>query len=376
MRQSRAPSSSVDIFAGRGFRRSTSAARLTRRSLLGGAAALAAGLGGTRPTSAAGDAVPFGAAVAYGNFRDDADYRNALLEHCDLIMPMNELKFAQVHPEPGRWNFEPADAIVDFALRNGRTSRGHAHVWWGATPDWVEAIGSEKEAEAALVEHIETVQDRYRGRLLGWDVVNEVIANDPETEGALRDTVWLDRLGPRHIPLAFQAASQADPDARLVLNDYDLEFAGRRYDLRREIALGIVRQLLDANIPVHGVGIQAHLYVGRTIDRDALLAFHKALDEMGVSLLVTELDVINWESAPDAQSQDRAAGALVSDLLEGVFAWKAPELVVAWGLTDRYSWIEDVQPRPDGAPGRPLPLDRDMKPKPWLRTLKHRLSAG
>jgi endo-1,4-beta-xylanase len=290
-----------------------------------------------------------------------------------MIMPMNELKFSLIQPEPGAWNFEPADRIVDFALQNDRLTRGTCHVWWGATPEWVERLETAGEAEAALVDHIEQIGDRYKGRLTGWDVVNEVVANNPHSEGPLRQTTWLEKLGPNHIPIAFAAAARADPAARLVINDYDLEFVGPRFDLRREIVLGIVRQLQDGNIPVHGVGIQGHLYAGRQIDKDGLERFHRELDRMGVGLMVTELDVIDWETAPGNAAQDETAYGLVADLLDGVFAWKAPDAVIVWGISDRYSWISEVLPRPDGHPDRPLPLDRDMRPKPWMSLLKTRL---
>ena len=346
----------------------------------GGALALAERLGLSAASAASGQparGVPLGGALQSYYFDSDPAYRDAFLGPYDLIMPMNALKFDQVQPTRDGWNFEPADQVLGFAEKHGKLSRGHCHVWWGATPDWVEAIETEKEAEAALVGHIERVCDRYRGRLTGWDVVNEVIANDPIEEGRfLRDTVWLQKLGPRHIPLAFETAARADPGARLVVNDYALEFVGPRYDARRRIMLDIVRQLQDRNVQIHGVGVQGHLYADRTIDRDALEAFHRTLDRMGVSLLVTELDVIDWVSDPAPEAQDRTAYRLVSDFLDGVFAWKPPEMVVVWGVSDRHSWVTDVMSRPDGAPSRPLPLDRDLKPKRWMSLLRQRTAAA
>ncbi|MEF2552356.1 endo-1,4-beta-xylanase [Aurantimonas sp. A2-1-M11] len=359
---------------------STTAGSLTRRSLLGAGAALALAPGVAAAAGAPGSrqprAVPLGGAIQAEFMAPDPAYRQAFLDHCDLIMPMNGLKFSLVHPQPDEWNFEPADRVIDFALENDRLTRGTCHVWWGATPDWLERLDTAAEVEAALVDHIERIGDRYKGRLSGWDVVNEVIANDPLTEGPLRRTTWMEKLGPNHIPIAFAAAARVDPDVRLVINDYDLEFVGPRYDARRQIMLDIVRQLQDGNIPVHGVGIQGHLYAGRQIDRGGLERFHKELDGLGVGLMVTELDVIDWETPPGDAAQDEAAYGLVSDLLDGIFAWKPPEAVIVWGISDRYSWVSDVLPRPDGHPDRPLPLDRDMRPKPWMSLLDQRLREG
>ncbi|MCQ0990299.1 endo-1,4-beta-xylanase [Jiella sp. LLJ827] len=307
----------------------------------------------------------------------DAAYRQAFLDHCDLVMPMNALKFDLLRPTRETWNFEPADKVVDFALSHGKTTRGTCHVWWGATPDWVTMLDSEADVERALVEHIEQVCDRYRGRLVGWDVVNEVIANDPFYDGqSLRDTFWLRKLGPRHIPIAFEATARADPEARLVINEYDLEYRGPHFEERRVIMLSIVRQLQDANIRVDAVGLQAHLYMDREIDADALLRFSRELDASGVKLIVTELDIIDWQSPADPEAQDAAALEKVSTFLDAIFAWKPPEAVITWGMTDRYSWINDVMPRPDGNESRPLPLDRSFRPKPWLDLIKRRLASA
>ena len=365
------------------FARTPSLSILTRRSFV--ASALAAGLVGSPPIEGIGGSrawaatpapdenrVPFGAMIQK-EFFDSAPYRRAFLTYCDLIMPGNELKFDQIHPEREEWNFEPADRLVDFALSNGRISRGTCHVWWNSTPPWVEALAPGLAAETALRDHIETVADRYKGKLESFDVVNEVIANDPAEEGPLRRTTWLDKLGPNHIPIAFSAAAAADPACDLVINDYDLEFVGPRYDARRAITLDIVRQLQDRNIKVDGVGIQGHLYTERRIDLGALETFHRDLDALGIRLWVTELDVIDRETPAGEITQDEAAKAIVKDFLDGIFAFKPPEAVITWGITDRYSWIPDVMPRPDGAPHRPLPLDTQYRPKNWMTLIRERL---
>ncbi|WP_245318893.1 endo-1,4-beta-xylanase [Consotaella salsifontis] len=320
--------------------------------------------------------VPFGGAIQAEHFDVDPEYRKAFLTYCDLIMPMNELKFDLLRPSPDVFSFEPADRIVDFALSHGKGSRGHCFLWWGGTPDWVKAITDPKRLEAVLIEHIETVADHYAGRLTSWDVVNEVIANDPPQEGALRDTHWLRVLGPRHIPLAFLTAAKADPKARLVINDYDLEYVGPRCDARRATMLAMVRQLKDAGVPVHAVGMQGHLYADLQIDHDAIAAFGAALKAIDVGLIVSELDIIDWHIEGGPAEQDAAAGKAVNALLDAVFAGQQPEAVIAWGLTDRYSWVGGAMPRPDGTPVRPLPLDEHYRRKAWFGPLLDRLKHG
>ncbi|WP_244631223.1 endo-1,4-beta-xylanase [Aureimonas sp. ME7] len=322
-------------------------------------------------------AIPFGAAIQSDFFDADPDYRALFTRECDLVLPMNELKFALLRPTRETFAFEAADRMVDFARANGQASRGHTFVWWSTNPDWLEAIEDEGQAERVLVEHIERVADRYRGRLSSWDVVNEVIAHDPDEDGGpLRDTFWLRRLGPRHIPLAFRTAARIDPAARLVLNDYDLEFRGPRFDTRRAIALGIVRQLQDAGIRIDAVGIQGHLYAHQEIDVEALARFGRDLKALGVGLLASELDVIDFQVPGDAEAIDAAAGKVVSDFLDGLIGGQRPEAVVTWGLTDRYSWVGDAMPRADGRPCRPLPFDAELRPKPWYGELRRRLARG
>ncbi|MBC8129245.1 MAG: endo-1,4-beta-xylanase [Rhizobiaceae bacterium] len=360
-----------DAAAGRSLSRS----RLTRRSFLAAAAASALPAM-SRPAGAKARRVPFGGAIQIEYLDSDPAYSRAFLQHCDIILPMNELKFSSLRPTREDFNFAPADRLVDLALSNGKRSRGHTHVWWNALPDWLQSIGSAMEAERELVRHIETVMDRYRGRLESWDVVNEVIAHVPTRDEPLRDTYWLRTMGARHIPVAFEAAQRADPSARLILNDYDLEFSGDRYDARRAIALSLVRQLQDAGIRIDGVGIQAHLYADLKIDVEAVARFGADLKALGLSLIVTELDVIDWNIRGGPEEQDAAALVVVGDLLDGIFAAGPPDAVIAWGITDRYSWIPDVMPRRDGTPSRPLPLDADYRPKPWFDLIEARLSQG
>ncbi|WP_427025636.1 endo-1,4-beta-xylanase [Aureimonas ureilytica] len=353
----------------------SSAAALTRRSFLAGSAALA-GAASLRPAPAraASRRVPFGAAVQVDQFEADALYRALIERECDLLMPSNELKFGLLRPTRPEFWFDPADRMVNWARERGMTSRGHAFVWWSTNPPWLEAIRDPAEAERVLVDHIETVAAHYRGRLGSWDVVNEVIAHDPrERAGPMRDTFWQRRLGSRHVPVAFRAAMRADPDALLVINEYDLEFEGPRYDARRAETLKLVRSLQDEGLRVDMVGLQAHLYSHIRVDREALARFGQDLKALGVGLLASELDVIDFQVRGDEAAIDEAAEVVVSDFLDGLFSGQRPHAVITWGISDRYTWVPDAMPRTDGRPNRPLPFDADLRPKAWYATLRNKL---
>lgn len=353
--------------------RLNSASGLTRRSFLAlGAGALAIAGG---PAWAARPGVPFGAAIQSEHFADEA-YRRLFRDHCDIIVPMNELKFGLLQWERGRFDFTRADELVDFARENGKSSRGHTFVWHSTNPPWLEAIDDPREGEAVLVEHIERVADHFRGRLLEWDVVNEVIANDPvrDAGGPLRDTFWRRLLGPRHIPVAFRAAARADPGAALVINDYGLEPVGEAYAAKRAVMLDLVRQLQDANIRIDAVGVQAHLYAHFEVDMEGLARFKAELDALGVGLTITELDVIDFQIRGGPERQDEAAARVVSDFLDAVLTGRPPRGLVTWGLTDRHSWVDGSMPHADGTPSRPLPFDANDEPKPWYEDMRRRLA--
>ncbi len=154
-------------------------------------------------------------------------------------------------------------------------------------PDWFGSVAGPGNASSLLAAHIETVCGHYAGRLQAWDVVNEVV--DPPAPGGLRDTPWLRFLGPGYIAAAFHAARAADPAAVLFLNDYGLEPDSPSTDAKRLAMLALLRRLLDADAPVQGLGLQAHLVAGNRFD--SLAGFLGQVGALGLRVAVSELDV-------------------------------------------------------------------------------------
>ena len=352
---------------------------LTRRSLLqttsrAGALIAASQIG--LPALATTTATPFGIAVELEPFRNDAEYRQALIKYADILVPMNALKWASLRHAKHEYDFTGADEIIEFAKQHGKAVRGHTLLWYDYNPKWVEAISSRKQAEKVLVEHIEKVVGRYRGTISSWDVVNEVVAHDPASEGNWREGIWLSLLGRSHVDIAFKAAARADPKAQLVINDYDLEYIGPRFDARRKAILRIVRNLQDQNIPVHGVGFQAHLYAEREIDADGLAKFVSTLTGLGIKTMITELDVIDWRLSKNRVKRDAGVANVAAEFLQAMYSAGAVDSITSWGITDRYSWISEVFKRKDAAPNRPLPLDRNYQPKPLFDVIDKFRKSG
>jgi endo-1,4-beta-xylanase len=344
-------------------------APITRRAALRLGAGLVAAALPVEPAAASRPPIPLGSAAQIETFRGDGRYREALKRYCDVIVPMNDLKWEAIRHERGKFDFSGADELIGFASANKQAIRGHALLWGEALPPWAKTMSSRAEAQRELIEHIETVVDRYKGQVATWDVVNEVIKFEPTPTEPYRDTIWQRLLGPDHIEIAFRTAARIDPKARLVLNDFNFEEANPGVAARRKIALDIVRRLQDKGIPVHGIGMQAHLYADKALDIDGLQRFVGDIGALGLDVEVTELDVIDWKLPADSATRDRAAASLVSTYLDAITAVRAPRAIVTWGLTDRYSWVHETFPRKDGAKARPLPLDTDYKPKPMMQVL-------
>jgi endo-1,4-beta-xylanase len=196
-----------------------------------------------------------GAALSPKQF-DEGDAAEVALvkRQFNTITPENVLKWERVHPRPGQYDFGPSDAYVAFGTRNGMFVVGHTLVWHSQTPRWVfqDSAGKPLTRDALLArlrDHIRTVVGRYKGRIGGWDVVNEVVDED----GTLRKSPWQRIIGDDYIAKAFQFAHEADPAAQLYYNDYSLE-----NPVKRAGAVALVKSLLAQGVSITGVGLQGH----------------------------------------------------------------------------------------------------------------------
>jgi endo-1,4-beta-xylanase len=326
------------------------------------------------PTSIVGSAghapIPYGAAVRAEALASDPSYRAAVIANCQIIVPEHELKWWAIHPARGEYRFEKADALIDFAKSNKIEVRGHTLAWYWRMPDWTASIDNRTEAERELVEHIQTIVSRYRGTIASWDVINEPLVDSPRNEFSLRPSVWTRQLGPDYLPIALRATAAIDPDARLVLNEFDLEFTGRRFAARRKALVQLLHSLRDRDVPLHAVGLQGHLFPDRAIDRDGLQALVAEISALELDVLITELDVIDSGLPGEIGKRDTQAAGFAAQFLGAVCDVVRPKAILTWGLTDRYTWVQDYFKRTDGMPNRPLPLDADLKRKPLFDVIE------
>jgi endo-1,4-beta-xylanase len=314
--------------------------------------------------------IPYGAAVRVDALTSDLSYREAIIANCQIVVAEGEMKWPDIHPARGEYRFEKADALMDFARQNNIEVRGHTLAWYGAMPAWTATIDSRAEAERELVDHIETVVSRYRGAIPSWDVVNEPLVDWPDGPASLRPSIWTKQLGPDYLPIALRTTAATDPEARLVLNEYDIEYKGPRFAARRKALLQLLRSLRERDVPLHGIGLQSHLFADRSIDREELQAFLREVVALKLDVLITELDVIDYKLPGKIGERDALVADLAAQYLEAVCEVVRPKMMLTWGLSDRYTWVPTYFKRPDGMPNRPLPLDADLKRKPLFDVIE------
>ena len=343
--------------------------KLDRREfLLGSAATLAAGASASAvPAAKLAQRRPgFGAAATLWDLQADPRLGEAISTYCTQVVPVLELKWPMLRPDAHTFAFERADAIFDFAQQNDLTMRGHALAWYHDIPDWTKQIKDAKGVERAYVDHIGTVVSYYKDKLTSWDVVNEPIPDNPRSPKDRRESFWTQHLGNRWIPLAFRTAAAADPFVKLAINEYDIESAKDTFIAKRAAYRHLIMDLLDQGVPLHAVGLQAHLHAELEIDTHGLAEFVTELRAWGLEVLVTELDVDDQKLTGTQAERDAIVAKRVDDLLTAISTSGPVRSILTWGISDRYSWINGTFTRKDKQPNRPLPLDGEFKPKPFM----------
>jgi len=338
-----------------------------RQALAGGAGFIGMLAAASRDVSAAlrtDRRVPYGACVNIKPLQGEPEYRVALETYCQQVTPEYGLYWDYLRPTRDEFNFDYGDQVLAFAEANEMLMRGHTLVWYAAMPEWTKHISSAAEAERELATHIERVVSRYRGKIKTWHVVNEPIEEPKGKVAGLRPSIWLRYFGDRYIDRAFRLAHQADASAELLLNEYDIECVGENFAARRRALATLVRDLLDRGVPLHGVGLQGHIQGKYQIDADGVSGFVAEMKSLGLSVHVTELDVIDEDLPPPISLRDAMVAARAHDFLKAVFAASRPAVIATWGITDRYTWMPMWFKRRDGLPNRPLPFDTDYRPKP------------
>lgn len=329
-----------------------------------------------------------GAALNPSQFQEQ-DTRSVPLikKHFNSITPENVLKWERVHPEPKTYAFELPDKYVNYGQKNNMEIVGHTLVWHSQTPAWVfqDEKGGPADRDLLLTrmhEHINTVVGRYKGRIKAWDVVNEALNED----GSMRQTPWMKIIGEDYIAKAFQYAHEADPEAILLYNDYNLENGAKRNG-----CVALVKKLKAQGVPIHGIGSQGHNKLNGFPSADEQDATLTAFGALGVTVAITELDMdvlpravrnptaeVSIRAGADAKLNPYTAG--LPEDVQQTLATRYAELfkvyrkhakvlsrVTFWGVTDGDSWLNNWPVV--GRTSYPLLFDRQGKPKPAFQAV-------
>ena len=318
-------------------------------------------------------------------FEQDARGVAIVSKHFNTITPENVLKWALVHPKPDAYDFTAADRFVEFGQKRGMFIVGHTLVWHNQTPRWVfeDEKGNAVDRETLLKrlrEHIFTVVGRYKGRIKGWDVVNEALNQD----GTMRQSPWFKIIGEDYLARAFEFAHEADPNAELYYNDYDLELPAKRAG-----AVELLKKLKAAGVPIKAVGLQNHNLMDwpSVADEDATI---DAFAKLGLRVNVTELDVdvlprttkpgadyaVDVEVTPQLNPYtDRLPDAVQLSLAKRyaelfrvyVKHRDVIDRVTFWGVADGDSWLNNWPMK--GRTNYPLLFDRYGLAKPALAAI-------
>ena len=327
-----------------------------------GTAAIPAGLPTVRE-AAEQRGLLIGTAVAAGPLKHDPAYVNLIRQQANIVVAENAMKFGPLRPGPDKFFFDDADALFAFAAENGMKVRGHNFVWHRQLPAWFAGYATKANAAEILTEHIQTVGSRYAGRVHSWDVVNEAIQVSDKQPGGLRNSLWYQLLGPEYIDLAFRTARKVDPKALLCYNDYGIESEAPGDAAKRAALVELVRGMQKRNVPIDAVGIQSHIAAGsKHVYGPGLTEFMQQLQGMGLKLLLTEMDVNDRDLPSEIATRDQAVAATYGSYLKTTLANPGVVAALTWGLTDKYTWLNGEDSRPDKQPERALPFDAEMRP--------------
>jgi endo-1,4-beta-xylanase len=353
--------------------------RVNRREFLAAGTALAAFralgafaaplAGSSLRQCAAERGITFGSALSIDSM-NDAMYAPLFAEQCGILVPESEMKWAALRPSPQKFDFVRADALCSFAAEHHLAVRGHTLVWENALPSWFSVYATSSNAEQLMTDHISTVVRRFAGKVAAWDVVNEAVQMQDAREDGLKKTPWLRLIGPEYIELAFRAAHEADPKAMLIYNENWIEPDDLDSERRRRAVLNLLMDLKKRNVPVHGLGIQSHIFAEANVTGANFQTFLREIEALGLSILITELDVRDQHLPADIQTRDRMVAAQYEKYLSFLLQFESVKTVLTWGLSDHHTWIADHNRRPDGLPVRPLPYDSELKPKPAWQAMQ------
>ncbi len=286
---------------------------------------------------------PIGVAIGPAKLKNNIPYRNIILNEFNSLTPENAAKIEWLQPEKGVFDFSDFDSIVDFAIKNNKRVDGTALIWHIMSDlEWVKNFEGDSAAwEKIFKKHIQTVVSHYKGKVKSWTVVNEALNDD----GTLRmdDNIWARNLGKDYIARAFQYAHEADPEALLFYNDFDIQFAKRQKKI--DAIVNMVSDFKKRDIPIHGLGMQMH--IGVSANSDEIESGMRQLAATGLLVHISEVSVLvsDWKNdtslvfTEELQKKQSEKYKFIAQSYKRIVPADQQFGITIWGLSDPHSWV-------------------------------------
>lgn len=321
----------------------------------------------------------------YQEFFQDLDFQSLFIQECAQLIA--GFQWGRIYANANNFDFTSTDALAEFAVKNQLLFRGQPLVYHQYLSEWLidkfqNSATTADEIRDIFVSSISTIVGRYAGRVHSWVVVNEAVHPGDGRSDGLRDTkvsgasstkgwtkcpTWLHFLGADYIDLAFRTAAQADPQAILIYNADKALYDTIEEEAKRAAVLELLKRLKSKNTPIQALGIQAHLnadkHLKKLFNHQKFSRFLTDVANLGFKIVISELDVQDRTLPADLKTRDRLVAQIYSDFLSVALKEPAVTTVTTWGLSDRYTWFDWIDPREDKLPPRPLPYDWQLKSK-------------
>ncbi|RYE62133.1 MAG: hypothetical protein EOO82_00300, partial [Oxalobacteraceae bacterium] len=286
-------------------------------------------------------------------------FRSSVERDCSMITREWAMKWDSLAPLR-TYNFGEMDQVAAFASRNGLGLRGHTLLWHKSVPRWAEAALASSNDWSLIEDHFGKVIGRYGSKVREWDVINEPIEPDHGGRG-LRQNQFYKAFGPDYIERALISARSKTSRGRLLINEYGLEYSSSYEGQRRLALLRLLEQLRSRGVPIDAVGLQAHLDLRKgTVYRDGIYGLMRDIRDMGLKVVITELDVAEASTGMSVERRDMLVADETRRYLDIVMEFNNVLGVTTWGLSDSHSWLKTQR----GAGNRGLPYDREWRAKP------------
>jgi len=301
----------------------------------------------------------FGVAVGQGDL-GNSTATNVAGTQFDMVTPENEMKWDTIEPNNGQFNFSPGDAIVNFANSHNDRVRGHNLVWHSQLPGWVTSLPS-SQVKSAMEAHITGEVSHYKGKIYAWDVVNEPFNDD----GSFRQDTFYNAFGggAQYIGDAIRTAHAADPNAKLYINDYNIEGSGSKSNAMYNLA----QTLLAQGVPLSGVGFESHFIVGQI--PSSLQSNMQRFADLGLDVAITELDDRMSTPASSGNLQQQATDD--ANVVKACLAIAHCPGITQWNISDADSWVPGTFP----GQGAATMFDSNYQPKAAFTSVLNALAG-